>query len=72
MKKDKLALFGGNKIIKKPFKKYNTIGEEELNAVTKVIKKGILSKYLARWGDDFEGGPKVKTFENLERNTLND
>ncbi len=63
MKTGKLALFGGSKIIKKPFKKYNTIGKEELNAVTKVIKKGVLSKYLARWSDDFEGGPKVKTFE---------
>ena len=58
-----LAIFGGEKVIKTPFKKYNSIGIEEANAAKRVIDSGVLSKYLAKWGPDFYGGPKVKEFE---------
>jgi len=68
MKSDKLALFGGPKTINKKFKKYNSIGLEEQNAVKRVIENGVLSKYLARWGDDFFGGPMVKKFEEDWKN----
>ena len=42
----KLAIKGGKKSITTVFSKYNSIGEEELNAVSEVIKSGVLSKYL--------------------------
>lgn len=68
MKSDKLALFGGPKTIHKKFKKYNSIGVEEQHAVKRVVENGVLSKYLARWGDDFFGGPMVKKFEEDWKN----
>ena len=45
------------------FKKYSSIGHEELNATKEVIESGVLSQYLGAWHDDFYGGPKVKEFE---------
>ncbi|MDB9915755.1 DegT/DnrJ/EryC1/StrS family aminotransferase [Alphaproteobacteria bacterium] len=63
MKKSILALNGGKKTITKPFKKYNSIGAEEVNAAKKVIESGVLSQYLGCWHDDFFGGPKVQKFE---------
>lgn len=68
MRSDKLALFGGPKTINKKFKRYNTIGIEEQNAVKSVLENGILSKYLAKWGEDFFGGPMVKKFEEDWKN----
>ena len=44
---EKLAINGGTKTIKKPFKKYNSLGIEELNSAKSVIESGILSQYLA-------------------------
>jgi len=60
---EKLALFGGEKTISAPFKNYNPIGAEELDAVTEVMKSGVLSQYLGEWHKDFYGGPKVREFE---------
>ena len=37
MKNEKLALFGGPKVIRKNFKRYNSIGKEEISAVNKVM-----------------------------------
>ena len=61
--KNKLAILGGNKVINYDFKKYKSIGSEELNAASKVIKSGVLSQYLARWHDNFYGGKYVQLFE---------
>lgn len=61
--KNQLALFKGPKSIYKKFKNFNNIGIEELNAVTKVMKSGILSEFLAGWSDKFYGGKKVLEFE---------
>lgn len=63
MKTDKLALFGGEKTIKTPFKSYQPIGKAELDAATNVIKSGVLSQFVGDWEKDFFGGPKVKEFE---------
>jgi len=63
MNKSALAIFGGEKIIKTPFERYNTMGKEEINAAKSVIESGVLSKYLGCWSDDFYGGPKVREFE---------
>jgi perosamine synthetase len=61
--KEKLALFGGPKVISKPFKKYNSIGVEELNAAKEVLSSGVLSAYIGANGEGFLGGPKVREFE---------
>jgi len=63
MTSEKLALYGGSKLITKPFKPYKTIEEEELLAATEVIKSGVLSKFLGCWDNDFFGGVKVQQFE---------
>jgi len=64
MSNDKrLALFGGAKTIPDRFKRYNPIGQEEVEAAKRVIETGVLSQFLGRWGEDFYGGPKVREFE---------
>ena len=63
MSKEKLALFGGPKLINLPFKKYNSIAQEEVEAANRVVKSGNLSQFLGGWEPDFFGGPKVQEFE---------
>lgn len=59
-----LALFGGPKAIARPFRRYNSIGKEELEAAKSVIETGVLSKFLGCWElPDFYGGEKVQEFE---------
>jgi len=60
---NELAILGGTKTINKIFKPYNTIGQEEIDAVIEVMKTGVLSKFLGCWDSDFYGGPKVQEFE---------
>ena len=60
MATEKLALFGGPKTITKPFKRYNPIGKEEVEAAKTVVESGVLSQYLGCWDQDFYGGPKVQ------------
>ncbi|MDC0225486.1 DegT/DnrJ/EryC1/StrS family aminotransferase [Gammaproteobacteria bacterium] len=63
MKVSDLALFGGEKLIKRSFKKYNPIGEEEVAAAKSVVKSGVLSEFIGAWEEGFLGGPKVRQFE---------
>ena len=63
MIKNKLALLGGPKVLKRKLNRFNHIGKEELNAAKKVIKTGILSDYIAASGPNFLGGKKVREFE---------
>src|SRR5215831_19354482 len=58
-----LALLGGQPVRSKLFPGYNTIGEEEKNAVLAVLDSGVLSRFLGSWEDDFYGGSKVRQFE---------
>ena len=58
-----LALLGGPAVIRQPIKSFNTIGEEELAAVTEVMRSGVLSAYIGARGDAFMGGPRVRAFE---------
>lgn len=60
---EKLALFGGAKTIKVPFRRYNSMGKEEADAARAVVETGVLSQYLGTWSPDFYGGPKVQEFE---------
>lgn len=69
--KSKLALFGGEPIVNKSFKQYNSIGNEEALAVQEVMKTGVLSKYLGCWHKDFYGGPKVREFERMSEKYFN-
>jgi len=59
----KLAINGGQPVRKGPFPKYVTIGEEEKQAVAKVLDSTVLSKYLAAWSPDFFGGDEVQSLE---------
>lgn len=59
----RLALHGGVPRIRKKFRRYNSLGPEELRAATQVIRSGILSQFLGTWDPDFYGGPRVREFE---------
>jgi len=59
----KLAINGGKRIRDRSFPGYNTIGSEEEKAVLKVMKTGILSKFLGSWHKYFYGGPEIQAFE---------
>jgi dTDP-4-amino-4,6-dideoxygalactose transaminase len=63
MTTNSLALFGGSRTITTPFKRYNPIGTEEVEAAKAVIESGVLSQFLGAWSPDFYGGPKVQEFE---------
>ena len=60
---NQLALLGGPKTIKTIFKRYNSLGVEEMEAAKQVIESGVLSQFLGAWHEDFYGGPKVQKFE---------
>lgn len=60
----RLALLGGDPVRTKIFPQSNTIGEEEKEAVMKVLDSGNLSQYVGSWNKDFKGGPTVQQFEN--------
>jgi len=60
---EKLALHGGEKVIKNNFKLYNPIGIEEVEVAKQVVESGVLSKFIGSWDPDFFGGPKVQEFE---------
>ena len=58
-----LAINGGSKEISKTFSRYNTIGAEEVKAVTKVLESGVLSDFIGAPGEYFLGGENVRKFE---------
>lgn len=58
-----LALLGGPKAIPLPFKRYNPIGVEEVDAAKCVVEGGVLSQFLGCWNPNFYGGPKVQELE---------
>ena len=63
MTTEKLAIHGGPSFITKTFKRYNPIGQEEVEAAKAVVESGVLSQFLGCWHPDFFGGPKVQAFE---------
>lgn len=58
-----LAINGGEKVRKIKFPAYVTVDEDEERAASRVIKSGILSKFLGTWHEDFYGGSEVQSFE---------
>jgi len=63
MKKNKLALLGGESILKKQYSLYNSLGREEKQAVMKVMDEKIISDFIGRAGEKFLGGKYVLKFE---------
>jgi dTDP-4-amino-4,6-dideoxygalactose transaminase len=61
---NKLALFGGEPVRRRPFPTQNTIGEEEKHAVIEVLDSGVLSQFVAVYGPYFLGGPRVRKLED--------
>jgi len=59
----KLALFGGKPVRTEMYEHSNSIGEEEKQAVMRVLDSGNLSKFVGSWNTDFYGGPYVQEFE---------
>lgn len=59
----KLAINGGMPVRSHLFPAYNTIGNEEKEAVMNVLDSGNLSQYIGANHHDFLGGPMVKSFE---------
>lgn len=59
----KLAINGGEPVRTTPFPRHNTIGQEEKEAVCRVMDSGVLSKYLGCWHEDFFGGIEVRALE---------
>lgn len=61
-----LAIHGGTPVRAhtNPFPFYRTVGEEEKMAVARVIDRGILSRFLGSWHEDFYGGEEVRAFES--------
>jgi dTDP-4-amino-4,6-dideoxygalactose transaminase len=52
-----------HKIRATPFKHRNTIGQEEEEAVVRVLRSGVISGFVGAWGPDFFGGPEVRAME---------
>lgn len=63
MSATKLALFGGIPTIDRPLDAFHSIGEDEVQAATDVIRGGVLSAYIGAPGPGFMGGRKVQQFE---------
>lgn len=59
----KLAINGGTPVRTRMFPAYNTIGDEEKNAVSRVIDSGVLSRFLGCWDKDFYGGSEILALE---------
>ena len=64
MQNNKLAIYGGDPIIKEMFPRYNTIGKEEIDAANRVLESGILSGFVGAEGEGFNGGEEIKKLEH--------
>lgn len=60
---EKLAINGGKKVREQLFPAYRTIGQEEEEAAQRVLRSGVLSKFLGVWHEDFYGGSEVRALE---------
>jgi dTDP-4-amino-4,6-dideoxygalactose transaminase len=60
---ERLALLGGRRVRAEPFPPYPIIGQEEKEAVSKVLEEGRLSTFIAAPGEHFLGGKRIREFE---------
>jgi dTDP-4-amino-4,6-dideoxygalactose transaminase len=58
-----LAIHGGPPAVTRPLRPYSGIGDEEIDAVTEVLRNGELSGFLGAWSDRFSGGAQVRALE---------
>ncbi|MCK4911465.1 MAG: DegT/DnrJ/EryC1/StrS family aminotransferase [Thermodesulfovibrionales bacterium] len=58
-----LAINGGPKVRNRPFPAYRVTGQEEKDAVMRVLDSGILSRFLGCWHDNFYGGEEIRALE---------
>ena len=58
-----LALHGGRPVRSRPFPARPGIGAAERQAVDDVLGAGVLSEFIAEWGESFWGGPRVRAME---------
>lgn len=58
-----LAINGGEPIRTKPFRRYETLGVEERDAVVRVMDSGVLSGYYGSYDEGYLGGPEVRALE---------
>ena len=48
---------------KTQFERYNSIGQEEIDAAKRVLESGVLSAFVGTWGEGFSGGSEVQAME---------
>jgi dTDP-4-amino-4,6-dideoxygalactose transaminase len=60
----KLALMGGDPVIKDSFLDYITIDDSDVAAANRVLRSGKLSLFVGDEGPNFLGGPEVRNFED--------
>jgi perosamine synthetase len=58
-----LAILGGEPVLQQTLRPYNSMGEEEVRAASRVIQSGCLSAFLGSAGKQFLGGPQVRALE---------
>lgn len=61
---DTLSLFGGKPVRELPWPPHTILGDEERREVQQVLDSSILSGFVAKAGDHFLGGPKVRLLED--------
>ena len=59
----RLALHGGEPVMRGPLQPFHSVGEEEAAAAADVVRGGVLSAYIGAKGEGFMGGPRVQAFE---------
>lgn len=64
MTNEKLAILGGAPVRSEPLPTYNTIGDDEKQAVMRVLDSGELSGFIAAPIKEFWGGREVRALEN--------
>lgn len=60
---EKPALLGGEPVLKEPLGLIHNIGDEEVEAATRVLRRGPLSGFHGTWNEKFFGGEEVRRFE---------
>jgi perosamine synthetase len=58
-----LAINGGTPVRTAPFARYTPLGQEETDAVNRVMRSGRLSGFYGSYGSGFLGGAEVQSFE---------
>ena len=56
-----LGIKGGEPVRSRPFPAPPALGEAERRAVNAVLDSGVLSQFIGVWGEDFYGGPRVRS-----------